>query len=108
MIFVDSKAHFEIPDEKEMERFGAAMASVIEGGMVFHLEGALGVGKTTLVRSILRALGFEGPVKSPSYSLVEFYVVSRLYFYHFDFFDCGRFFIGDGLWLFNGRGGIYE
>ena len=53
--------------------------------MVVALSGELGAGKTTLVRGMLRGLGWRGPVKSPSYALVEHYLVSSLYFYHFDF-----------------------
>ena len=54
--------------------------------MVVTLTGELGSGKTTLVRGMLRALGWAGPVKSPSFALVEHYQFSSLYFYHFDFY----------------------
>lgn len=54
--------------------------------MVVTLRGELGSGKTTLVRGLLRARGVSGPVKSPTYALVEHYPVSSLYFYHFDFY----------------------
>jgi tRNA threonylcarbamoyladenosine biosynthesis protein TsaE len=68
---------------------GERMAAGLRGGMVFALSGELGAGKTTLVRGMLRGLGWRGPVKSPSYALVEHYLVSSLYFYHFDFYRFG-------------------
>ena len=67
-------------------RLGAALAVGVEPGRTLYLSGELGSGKTTLVRGLLRALGYAGRVKSPSYPLVELYVLSRLNFYHFDFY----------------------
>lgn len=65
---------------------GQALAPLPMPGMVIWLDGDLGTGKTTLVRAMLRALGYTGPVRSPTYTLVEVYVVSRIYWYHFDFY----------------------
>jgi tRNA threonylcarbamoyladenosine biosynthesis protein TsaE len=73
-------------DAAETERAGARLASTVTGGMVITLSGPLGAGKTTLVRGMLRAMGWKGAVKSPTYTLVEHYPVSSLYLYHFDFY----------------------
>ncbi len=75
-----------LADASATERVGAALASVLAGGMLVTLIGDLGAGKTTLVRGLLRALGWTGAVKSPTYTLVENYAVSSLYLYHFDFY----------------------
>jgi tRNA threonylcarbamoyladenosine biosynthesis protein TsaE len=75
-----------LPDATATEALGAALAAGVAPGRVLHLRGDLGSGKTTLVRGLLRALGYAGRVKSPSYTLVEPYEVSSLHFYHFDFY----------------------
>lgn len=75
-----------LANESDTTRLGAQIAHALRPGLVFHLHGDLGAGKTTLVRGILRALGFEGKVKSPTYTLVEVYNVSRLNLYHFDLY----------------------
>ena len=75
-----------MPDEAATEALGAALAGGIAPGRVLHLSGELGAGKTTLVRGLLRRLGYGGRVKSPTYTLVEPYNISRLHLYHFDFY----------------------
>ena len=75
-----------LPDEDATAGLGAKLAAGIGPGMRIYLRGDLGSGKTTLIRGLLRALGVKDTVKSPSYALVELYVVSRLNLYHFDFY----------------------
>lgn len=75
-----------LPDPGATERFGAKLAPALTGGMIVTLHGELGTGKTTLVRGLLRARGVAGLVRSPTYTLVEHYPISSLYFYHFDFY----------------------
>jgi len=79
-----------LASEAATNAFGAALAPLLRPGMVIYLSGELGAGKTTLVRGLLRALGVRERVKSPTYTLVEPYVVSKLYLYHFDFYRFSR------------------
>jgi tRNA threonylcarbamoyladenosine biosynthesis protein TsaE len=83
---MSAESSVALADEAATLRLGAALAAGIGPGRVLHLSGDLGTGKTTLVRGLLRELGHAGRVKSPSYPLVELYVVSRLHLYHFDFY----------------------
>lgn len=73
-----------------MMRLGGRLARELAGGQVVMLSGELGAGKTTLVRGMLRGLGFEGRVKSPSYGLVESYEVDGLDIHHLDLYRLGE------------------
>jgi tRNA threonylcarbamoyladenosine biosynthesis protein TsaE len=73
-------------EEEDTLALGRRLAQGLTPPLSLHLRGDLGAGKTTLVRGLLRALGFEGRVKSPTFSLVEPYEFSSLSLYHFDFY----------------------
>ena len=74
-------------DESATQRFANALAEVPGLRNAFiELRGDLGAGKTTLVRHLLRALGVQGRVKSPTYAVVEPYELPDLHVWHFDFY----------------------
>ncbi len=75
-----------LKDESAMLDFAAYVAPLITPGAVIFLKGELGAGKTTWVRGLMRALGYEGAVKSPSYTLVEPYELPQFELYHFDLY----------------------
>ena len=82
------------PDEAACQQFAARLARSPDLLLAsIELHGTLGAGKTTLVRHLLRALGVEGRIKSPSYAVLESYelrdfgregLVSHFDFYRFD------------------------
>jgi tRNA threonylcarbamoyladenosine biosynthesis protein TsaE len=76
----------DLAREADTLALGRALGRTLARGMVVHLSGELGAGKTTLARGILRALGYEGRVKSPTFTLLEVYKLSSLNLYHFDFY----------------------
>lgn len=70
-----------------MEALGAALAAGLgAGGLLVTLAGELGSGKTTLVRGLLRAVGVEGVIRSPTYTLVEPYAAGGRDVYHLDLY----------------------
>jgi tRNA threonylcarbamoyladenosine biosynthesis protein TsaE len=68
------------------EQLGAELFKSVPSKCLIFLQGDLGAGKTTLARGFLRAAGHNGTVKSPTYTLVEEYVVGARKIFHFDLY----------------------
>ena len=75
-----------LADEAATEQVGRALAAALQPGDILTLSGGLGVGKTTLARAILHALGHEGEVPSPSFAIVQPYEDLRPAVWHVDLY----------------------
>lgn len=81
-------------DEAATLSLGEALARILHPGLVLHLHGELGAGKTCLTRALLHAAGYVGRVKSPTYTLMEPYTImlqgQSTAILHFDLYRLGN------------------
>ena len=79
----------DLPDEHATQALAAAVARALPDqweGWTLLLEGELGAGKSTFARALIHALGHDGPVPSPTYTLVEPYALAAGSVYHVDLY----------------------
>ncbi len=83
----ETTRHFTWHSEKDTAAFAQRLAAQpLLANAFVTLHGDLGAGKTTLVRHLLRALGVQGRIKSPTYAVVEPHEAPGLSIWHFDFY----------------------
>lgn len=84
---------YHLHDEAGTNALGMALARILQPGLTLYLHGDLGTGKTTLTRALVHATGYEGHVKSPTYTLAEPYPLpfegGTVELIHFDLYRMG-------------------
>lgn len=81
--------HLRLPESDATEALGRALAATRPAHAVVHLQGELGAGKSTLARALLRELGVQGAIRSPTYTLVERYPIAEGEAWHLDLYRIG-------------------
>ena len=75
-----------LKNELETQKFGALIGAAHAPGTSITLEGQIGAGKTTFARGFLRSLNYQGHVKSPTFTLIEYYEFESCNLFHIDLF----------------------
>lgn len=76
-------------EQQDTFLLGKKLGEHAQAGQIFCLDGDLGVGKTVFTQGFAKGLGIEGPVNSPTFTIVQQYEEGRLPLYHFDVYRIG-------------------
>jgi tRNA threonylcarbamoyladenosine biosynthesis protein TsaE len=76
----------DLKNELASEQFANQLALCLSAPLVITLSGDIGAGKTTIIRAMLKKLGVQSAIKSPTYSLVESYWCQNMHIHHFDLY----------------------
>ncbi len=76
----------DLPTEQMSEKVAARFAECLFAPLTLTFSGQIGAGKTTFIRALLRAMGLQDTIKSPTFSLVESYWIDPLHVHHFDLY----------------------
>lgn len=76
-------------EQQDTFLLGKKLGEHAKAGQIFCLDGDLGVGKTVFTQGFAKGLGIEGPVNSPTFTIVQQYEEGRLPLYHFDVYRIG-------------------
>jgi len=76
----------DLPDAEATRKFGVALGRSLAAGTVILLQGDLGAGKTTLVQGIAEGLEIQDSVESPTFTLINEYLIGRIPLYHLDLY----------------------
>ena len=76
----------DLPDAEATRKFGVALGRSLAAGTVILLQGDLGAGKTTLVQGIAEGLEIQDSIESPTFTLINEYLIGRMPLYHLDLY----------------------
>lgn len=80
------KLTLDLPNEETSVQFGMLLGKGLVAPLVMTFSGDLGTGKTTIIRAMLKSIGIESTIKSPTFSLVESYECNTMQIHHFDLY----------------------
>jgi len=82
----DKEVRLDLPDAAKSEQFAVQLGNCLKPGLTLCFSGEIGAGKTTIIRAMLKSLGVESTIKSPTFSLVESYLCTLAPVHHFDLY----------------------